>query len=85
MGGVPLLISHSDMSNTIPDKKVTATFLAYLASRLIDFSVEMTAARTIQLAWRRHHALRRAKELKVCSSIARIDFLSIPIFCRHRS
>lgn len=53
------------MSNTIPDKKVTATFVAYLSSRLIDLSKEMSAARTIQLAWKHYVASKREKALKV--------------------
>ena len=38
LGGVPILISPGDMSNTIPDEKVTATFIGYLAARLLDLS-----------------------------------------------
>ena len=38
LGGVPVLISPGDMSNTIPDEKVTLTFIAYLAARLLDIS-----------------------------------------------
>ena len=53
------------MSNTIPDKKVTVTFLAYLAARLLDLSAEMTAARTIQLFWRRYIATKQERQLKV--------------------
>ncbi len=60
-----MLISAGDMVSTIPDLKVTATFLTYLASRLLDLSVEMRAARTIQLAWRKHAAARRERKLKV--------------------
>ena len=65
LGGVPLLIRSSDMSNTIPDQKVTATFLTYLAAQLLDMSKEMRAARTIQLTWRKYAAKKREKELKV--------------------
>ena len=38
LGGVPVLITPGDMSNTIPDEKVTATFIGYLAVRLLDLS-----------------------------------------------
>ena len=38
LGGVPILISGSDMSNTIPDEKITTTFIGYLAARLLDLS-----------------------------------------------
>jgi len=65
LGGVPILISPGDMSNTIPDEKVTATFIGYLAARLLDLSREIKAARIIQLAWRRFSALKREEELKV--------------------
>ncbi|TRY62673.1 hypothetical protein TCAL_08689 [Tigriopus californicus] len=64
LGGVPLLIRSGDMSNTIPDQKVTTTFLIYLAARLLDLSVEMTAARTIQLAWRKYHVNQVEKQIK---------------------
>ena len=32
------MITPGDMSNTIPDEKVTATFIGYLAVRLLDLS-----------------------------------------------
>ena len=60
-----MLIKDSEMSNTIPDQKVTATFLTYLCARLLDLSAEITAARTIQLAWKKHAAIKKEKELKV--------------------
>ena len=60
-----MLIKSSDMSNTIPDQKVTVTFLTYLAARLLDLSSEMTAARTIQLVWRRYIARKKERESKV--------------------
>ena len=41
LGGVPILIKPGDMSNTIPDEKVTATFVGYLAARLLDLSREI--------------------------------------------
>ena len=65
LGGVPMLIRSADMSNTIPDQKITATFLTYLAARLLDLSAEMTAARTIQLFWRRYSANKKEKQFKV--------------------
>ena len=82
LGGVPVLITPGDMSNTIPDEKVTATFIGYLAVRLLDLSRlvfghyscqlttnyifrEIKAARTIQLAWRKHYASKREELLKV--------------------
>jgi len=65
LGGVPILIKAGDMSNTIPDEKVTATFVGYLAARLLDLSREIKAARIIQLAWRKVAAKRREERLKV--------------------
>jgi len=65
LGGVPILISTGDMSNTIPDEKITVTFIAYLAARLLDLSREIKAARTIQLAWRRYAAILREELMKV--------------------
>ena len=36
LGGVTTLIKPGDMSNTISDEKVRATFVGYLADRLLD-------------------------------------------------
>ncbi len=60
-----MIIRSNEMSNTIPDQKVTATFLTYLAARLLDLSVEMQAARTIQFAWKKFINAKRERELKV--------------------
>jgi hypothetical protein len=60
-----MVIKSTEMSNTIPDQKVTATFLTYLAARLLDLSVEMQAARTIQFAWKKYANSQREKRLKV--------------------
>jgi abnormal spindle-like microcephaly-associated protein len=68
LGGVPVLITPTDMTNTIPDEKVTATFIGYLAVRLLDLSREIKAARTIQLAWRRIFALKKEEKMKVMFS-----------------
>merc|ERR1712020_327629 len=70
LGGVPMVIKSTEMSNTIPDQKVTATFLTYLAARLLDLSVEMQAARTIQFAWKKYINNKREAALKVkyCSN-----------------
>ena len=62
---VPLLLRSADTVNTIPDERVTATFLAHLCARLLDLSVEIKAARVLQVAWRRQLAQRRLKELRV--------------------
>ncbi|KAG7164725.1 Abnormal spindle-like microcephaly-associated protein-like, partial [Homarus americanus] len=65
LDGIPLLIRSSDMINTIPDERVTATFLAYLCARLLDLSEEIKAARIIQMAWRKRLAAKRLEQLKV--------------------
>ena len=65
LGGIPILIKSDEMSNTIPDQKVTTTFITYLAARLLDLSVEMQAARTIQLAWKRFKAIKEEEKMKV--------------------
>ena len=65
LGGIPILIKSDEMSNTIPDLKVTTTFITYLAARLLDLSTEMKAARTIQLAWKRFLAIRNEEKMKV--------------------
>uniref|UniRef100_A0ACB8F329 Uncharacterized protein n=2 Tax=Sphaerodactylus townsendi TaxID=933632 RepID=A0ACB8F329_9SAUR len=60
LGGVPAMIHHVDMSNTIPDEKVVITYVSFLCSRLLAVCKEIRAARLIQSAWRKH---RLKKEL----------------------
>ncbi|NXA34176.1 ASPM protein, partial [Eudromia elegans] len=62
LGGIPAMIHHLDMSNTIPDEKVVITYLSFLCSRLLDLREETRAARLIQSAWRKY---RLKKELKL--------------------
>ncbi|NXT05360.1 ASPM protein, partial [Prunella fulvescens] len=62
LGGIPAMIHHADMSNTIPDEKVVITYLSFLCSRLLDLRHETRAARLIQAAWRKY---RLKKELKL--------------------
>ncbi|NWX40003.1 ASPM protein, partial [Steatornis caripensis] len=62
LGGIPAMIHHSDMSNTIPDEKVVITYLSFLCSRFLDLRQETRAARLIQSAWRNY---RRKRELKL--------------------
>ncbi|XP_063155950.1 abnormal spindle-like microcephaly-associated protein [Candoia aspera] len=54
LGGVPAMIQHSDMSNTIPDEKVVITYVSFLCSRLLSLSKEIRAAQLIQSAWRKY-------------------------------
>ncbi|XP_062067525.1 abnormal spindle-like microcephaly-associated protein [Lepus europaeus] len=54
LGGIPAMIHHSDMSNTIPDEKVVITYLSFLCARLLDLRKEIRAARLIQTTWRKY-------------------------------
>lgn len=57
LGGIPAMINHSDMSNTIPDEKVVITYLSFLCARLLDLRKEIRAARLIQTTWRKYKLL----------------------------
>ncbi|GAB0192865.1 abnormal spindle-like microcephaly-associated protein [Grus japonensis] len=61
LGGIPAMIHHSDMSNTIPDEKVVITYVSFLCSRLLDLRQETRAARLIQSAWRNYRLKRELK------------------------
>lgn len=52
LGGVPLLLSVSELAGTIPDERVVSTLLAFLSTRLLHIRVETAAALKIQHAWR---------------------------------
>ncbi|XP_068397939.1 abnormal spindle-like microcephaly-associated protein homolog isoform X2 [Eschrichtius robustus] len=54
LGGIPAMIHHSDMSNTIPDEKVVITYLSFLCARLLDLRKETRAARLLQTTWRKY-------------------------------
>jgi len=56
IGGVPVMLKTSDMSNTIPDEKSVITYLSYLCARLLSIRNEQHAATVIQMAWRRFQA-----------------------------
>ncbi|EPQ19444.1 Abnormal spindle-like microcephaly-associated protein like protein [Myotis brandtii] len=65
LGGIPAMVQHADMSNTIPDEKVVVTYLSFLCARLLDLRRETRAARRIQAAWREYKLradLRRHQE-----------------------
>ncbi|XP_077986991.1 abnormal spindle-like microcephaly-associated protein homolog [Glandiceps talaboti] len=62
LGGVPVMIKSTDMSNTIPNEKVVITYLSYLCERLLDLREETRAARIIQATWRRHKLKKVTKE-----------------------
>uniref|UniRef100_A0A8C5SV63 Assembly factor for spindle microtubules n=1 Tax=Laticauda laticaudata TaxID=8630 RepID=A0A8C5SV63_LATLA len=67
LGGVPAMIQHSDMSNTIPDEKVVIIYVSFLCSRLINLSKEIRAAQLIQSAWRKYR-LKKLIEQK-CNAV----------------
>ncbi|XP_044528741.1 abnormal spindle-like microcephaly-associated protein [Gracilinanus agilis] len=54
LGGIPAMIHHADMSNTIPDERVVITYLSFLCARLLDLRKETRAARVIQTTWRKY-------------------------------
>ncbi|XP_059002098.1 abnormal spindle-like microcephaly-associated protein isoform X2 [Mustela lutreola] len=82
LGGIPAMINHSDMSNTIPDEKVVITYLSFLCARLLDLCKEARAARLIQTTWRKYKLktdLKRHQEQDKAARIiqsAVINFLS---------
>ncbi|XP_052827235.1 abnormal spindle-like microcephaly-associated protein homolog [Octopus bimaculoides] len=87
IGGVPAMLRHSDMSNTIPDEKVVITYITYLAIRLLEIRHEARAAIVIQMAWRKYlwckkQRLRRMKSKSAvvtqwqCNTMNKIQILS---------
>ncbi|XP_061489951.1 abnormal spindle-like microcephaly-associated protein [Rhineura floridana] len=73
LGGVPAMIHHSDMSNTIPDEKVVIAFVSFLCLRLLNLSKEIRAARLIQSMWREHRLKRKlaqTMEQKINATVA---------------
>ncbi|XP_057171372.1 abnormal spindle-like microcephaly-associated protein isoform X1 [Ursus arctos] len=82
LGGIPAMINHSDMSNTIPDEKVVITYLSFLCARLLDLCKEARAARLIQTTWRKYKLktdLKRHQERDKAARIiqsAAINFLT---------
>ncbi|XP_034979449.1 abnormal spindle-like microcephaly-associated protein [Zootoca vivipara] len=64
LGGVPAMIHHSDMSNTIPDEKVVIAYVSFLCSRLVNLSKEIRAARLIQSVWREHRLKTRLAQIE---------------------
>ncbi|XP_021053288.1 abnormal spindle-like microcephaly-associated protein [Mus pahari] len=82
LGGIPAMIHHSDMSNTIPDEKVVITYLSFLCARLLDLRKEIRAARLIQTTWRKYKLKRDLKHHQERDKAARtiqsfvLNFLS---------
>ncbi|XP_069793951.1 abnormal spindle-like microcephaly-associated protein isoform X2 [Narcine bancroftii] len=72
LGGIPAMIRHMDMSNTIPDEKVVITYVSFLCARLLDLRKEARAARIIQAAWRKYklnYELQLLKEKNRAASV----------------
>ncbi|XP_013394208.1 abnormal spindle-like microcephaly-associated protein homolog [Lingula anatina] len=69
LGGVPLMLKSTEMSNTIPDEKVVITYVSYLCGRLLDIRHETRAARTIQVAWRKYR-LTKVLQLNQVKAVA---------------
>ncbi|KAM6124479.1 LOW QUALITY PROTEIN: abnormal spindle-like microcephaly-associated protein [Pterocles gutturalis] len=84
LGGIPAMIHHSDMSNTIPDEKVVITYLSFLCSRLLDLRQETRAARLIQSAWRNYRLKRELKLSQERDRAARIIQKSAMNFLSRR-
>ncbi|XP_065698750.2 abnormal spindle-like microcephaly-associated protein isoform X2 [Patagioenas fasciata] len=84
LGGIPAMIHHSDMSNTIPDEKVVITYLSFLCSRLLDLRQETRAAWLIQSAWRNYRLKRELKLSQERDKAARIIQKSVLNFLSRR-
>ncbi|NWI45167.1 ASPM protein, partial [Picathartes gymnocephalus] len=84
LGGIPAMLHHSDMSNTIPDEKVVITYLSFLCSRLLDLRQETRAARLIQAAWRNYRLKRELKLSQERHRAARIIQKSAVNFLARR-
>ncbi|XP_028942434.1 abnormal spindle-like microcephaly-associated protein, partial [Antrostomus carolinensis] len=84
LGGIPAMIHHSDMSNTIPDEKVVITYLSFLCSRLLDLRQETRSARLIQSAWRKYRLKRELKLSQERDRAARIIQRYVTSFLSRR-
>ncbi|XP_063796189.1 abnormal spindle-like microcephaly-associated protein [Pseudophryne corroboree] len=85
LGGIPAMIHHSDMSNTIPDEKIVITFLSYLCARFLDICKEARAARVIQGAWRKYKLTSEEQLLQKKHKAARVIQLAVRKFLtRHQ-
>ncbi|XP_077013425.1 abnormal spindle-like microcephaly-associated protein isoform X2 [Tamandua tetradactyla] len=84
LGGIPAMIHHSDMSNTIPDEKVVITYLSFLCARLLDLRKETRAARLIQITWRKYKLKRELKHYQERDKAARIIQFAIINFVTKR-
>ena len=70
LGGVPNMLSATDMIDQCPDEKAVLTYVAYISSRVLDIRCQLDAAKTIQRSWRSyfervHGAERTAAALQI--------------------
>ncbi|KAL2771103.1 abnormal spindle-like microcephaly-associated protein isoform 1 [Daubentonia madagascariensis] len=84
LGGIPAMINHSDMSNTIPDEKVVITYLSFLCARLLDLRKEIRAARLIQTMWRKYKLKTDLKRHQERDKAARIIQSALVKFLTRR-
>uniref|UniRef100_A0A2K5QKA3 Assembly factor for spindle microtubules n=1 Tax=Cebus imitator TaxID=2715852 RepID=A0A2K5QKA3_CEBIM len=84
LGGIPAMINHSDMSNTIPDEKVVITYLSFLCARLLDLRKEIRAARLIQTTWRKYKLKTDLKRHQERDKAARIIQSAVINFLRKQ-
>uniref|UniRef100_A0A8D1MIZ3 Abnormal spindle-like microcephaly-associated protein homolog n=1 Tax=Sus scrofa TaxID=9823 RepID=A0A8D1MIZ3_PIG len=84
LGGIPAMIHHSDMSNTIPDEKVVITYLSFLCARLLDLRKETRAARLIQTTWRKYKLKKDLKHHQKRDKAARIIQSAVITFLTKR-
>ena len=59
IGGVPQILRHNEMVESIPDNKTVMCFVAHLFARIVECAHEYKAASSIQKAWRRLLTSRR--------------------------
>nr|XP_023650446.1 abnormal spindle-like microcephaly-associated protein [Paramormyrops kingsleyae] len=64
LGGIPAMITPTDMSNTIPNEKVVTCYLSFLCARLLDLRAESRAAWVIQGTWRKYRLKMQRRLLK---------------------
>ncbi|XP_023562985.1 abnormal spindle-like microcephaly-associated protein [Octodon degus] len=84
LGGIPAMIHHSDMSNTIPDEKVVIVYLSFLCARLLDLRKEIRAARLIQTTWRKYKLKKDLKHHQERDKAARIIQSAVISFLAKR-
>ncbi|XP_007481071.2 abnormal spindle-like microcephaly-associated protein isoform X1 [Monodelphis domestica] len=84
LGGIPAMVHHADMSNTIPDERVVITYLSFLCARLLDLRKETRAARVIQTTWRKYKIRANLKLYQEKDKAARVIQTAITNFLARR-